>query len=137
MVDFPTLQTERLLLREVTTADIDALFRLRGDPDVTRLNIGVPYTDRAQAEHLLTHIQARFRSEREIWWGITLPPDTTVLGFCILYNLNPPTFATLGYELAREQWGKGMMQEATQAVSPVGLRDPFAHLYQCRHRRTQ
>jgi ribosomal-protein-alanine N-acetyltransferase len=121
---FPTLETERLVLREVVTPDdTDALFRLRGDYQVTRLNIGPAYTRIKQAEDLAAHIRRAYRARREIWWGVTVKPDPTLIGLCILYHLQPrpEARAMLGYELARASWGRGLMTEAMRTVLAWGF----------------
>lgn len=117
--DFPTLQTERLLLRAVTLEDAPALFRLRGDYEVTCLNTGMPYSRLDQAADLAAHIGAMYEMERELWWAVTVRPDPSLIGLCILYNLRLHEIlprATLGYEMIRDHWGQGFMTEAASAV---------------------
>jgi RimJ/RimL family protein N-acetyltransferase len=39
--DFPFIQTKRLLLRQISLEDTDAVFQFRSDPEVQRYNDGV------------------------------------------------------------------------------------------------
>ena len=57
---FPTLTTDRLILREVTEADADDIFALRGDYEVTKLNFGRNYQTIAEARHTIQRMAEGF-----------------------------------------------------------------------------
>ena len=120
---FPCLRTSRLHLRRITPDDTAGLYRIRNDYQVTRLNTGAAFTAPYQARDLAVHIGRMFDTQREIWWGLTLPPDDTVFGMCILYALDNPDDrrATLGYEMAQAYWGRGLMREAVGATLAWGF----------------
>lgn len=123
--EFPVLESKRLLLREITVADAEAVFRIRGDYQVTKYNGGLPYRSVDQAEALIEGIAAAYRDKRSIRWGITLREDPlhTVIGM-VGYNywVRQDYRASIGYDLARDYWGQGIMPEAVRAILEFGFK---------------
>jgi ribosomal-protein-alanine N-acetyltransferase len=122
---FPQLETERLILRQITMADRAAIFRIYSDPDVTRYNVVEQFQHIADAERLIAEIQAQFSQRLGLRWGITLRDRGTVIGSCILYHWHRSGFyahcCTLGFDLARVYWGHGYASESLQAVLRFGF----------------
>jgi ribosomal-protein-alanine N-acetyltransferase len=120
---FPTLETERLILREMIPADAEAIFRIRGDYEVTKYNIGTAYDRLEQAADLIAAMAQAYREEKEVRWGITLKSDDTVIGM-VGYNywIRRDARGSVGYDLARAYWGQGIMTEALRAVVTFGFR---------------
>lgn len=113
----PTLSTERLRLRHLTEADIDALFAVFGDPEVMRYWSHPAWTARTEAEDYLASIQRNFRQRSLFQWGIARAADDQVLGTCTLYQLIPGQHrGELGIILGREAWGQGYGTEALNAL---------------------
>jgi ribosomal-protein-alanine N-acetyltransferase len=120
---FPTLETARLTLREMHQSDAEAVFRIRGDYEVTRYNTGMAYTQMEQARTLIDNIRQAYHNESEIRWGITLKQgDDTVIGMVgFNYWSRKDSRASVGYDLARAYWGHGIMTEAVCAVVRFGF----------------
>jgi ribosomal-protein-alanine N-acetyltransferase len=120
---FPILRTRRLLLREITFRDTEAIFRIRGDYEVTRHNIGAAYESTADARRLIEQIRKAYRAKAEVRWGITLlGGDNSVLGMCGYNNWHRiDQRGSIGYDLARAYWGRGIMREAVQAITDFGF----------------
>ncbi len=120
---FPTLRTKRLLLREITFRDTDAIFRIRGDYDVTRHNIGASYESTADARRLIEQMRKAYKTKAELRWGITLlGGDNSVLGMCGFNNWHRiDQRGSIGYDLARAYWRRGIMREAVQAITDFGF----------------
>jgi [ribosomal protein S5]-alanine N-acetyltransferase len=118
---FPILETPRLILREITPEDADAIFVIRGDYEVTRLNTGPAYPDVSHAEKLIKSLGEGFRLKDEIRWGITRRGEDMVIGM-VGYNFwaRADSRAQVGYDLARAAWGRGIMPEALHAVIRFG-----------------
>lgn len=116
--DFPILETERLILREIIPSDAEAILRIRGDYEVTKYNSGVPYTSIEQAQDLIAAMAAAYQDKSEIRWGITFKTDPlTVIGMCgFNYWNRRDARGSVGYDLARIYWGQGIMPEALRAV---------------------
>ena len=123
LVEFPLLETERLILREPALEDAADVFIFRSDPDEQRFN-SEPMTDVSQAEELITLYQAKFLRGGAILWGITLKGADRVVG---LFDLELGEAARvhkragLGYDLARAYWGRGLASEAVRAILRFGF----------------
>lgn len=126
---FPTLETPRLLLRQLIADDDDAVFIIRSDIEVTRHNTGAPYTDIQQARSLISDIAWNYKDQSEIRWGITLKTDPTwVIGMCgYNYWIRRDQRVSIGYDLARAYWGNGIMTEALGAICRFGFEQMGLH----------
>lgn len=119
---FPRLTTERLILREIMPEDVEDIFAIRSDYEVTRYNGGAPYTTLEQAETLIEGIASAYADERSIRWGITLKGKDRVIGM-VGYNywIRQDYRGSIGYDLARAYWGHGIMTEAVHGIVRFGF----------------
>lgn len=127
MVDlaaFPVLETERLILREVTEQDAEAIFRFRSDPVVQQYNDD-PYTTLEQAYDLIAWMRDGFKAGNVLEWGLALKSSPqTVIGLCGFgYWDQAHRRAVLGYDLARDSWGTGLMPEAARRIIRFGFEE--------------
>jgi RimJ/RimL family protein N-acetyltransferase len=133
------LETERLILRRATLADLDDLVALDGDPEVMRYLSGGPPTPRAVIEHdYLPHWLAYY--ERGGAFGFWIAIEKASGDFLGWVHFRPPDAAVpdnveLGYRLRRAAWGKGYATEASRALidkgfAEQGIRRVFATTYQ-------
>ncbi|MBV9919802.1 MAG: GNAT family N-acetyltransferase [Pseudonocardia sp.] len=117
----PTLVTERLVLRGIVPDDAADLFAFRSDPIEQRYND--PPLRRLDEAHDLIRRLDRERSEYgAVHWGVTLVGDDRVVGL-LGYNeiIVDHRRASLGYDLARRLWGRGLATEALTAVLDHGF----------------
>jgi [ribosomal protein S5]-alanine N-acetyltransferase len=119
---FPTLRTQRLILRELVPEDAEAIFAIRGDYEVTRLNTGEAYYRVEQAAALIRSIRNAYDEQSELRWGITLKGTNVVIGMCgYNYWVRRDYRGCIGYDLARAYWGQGIMTEAVRSVIRFGF----------------
>lgn len=111
---FPTLETERLVLRNLTTEDREGVFRNFSDEEVTKYLMS-PFTDIVQAEDIIKAFMEEFEQGSALTWAITLKAGGEFLGTCSC-EINSGDRAELGFDLARSHWGKGLMSETLQSV---------------------
>lgn len=120
--DFPTLRTERLLLREPRSTDAPALFSMRSDESVMQYIGRRRATTLADAEELLDRIAADRASNTGITWAITLHGDDTIVGTIGYYRIKFEHYrGEVGYMLHADHWRKGIMREALEAVVQCGF----------------
>jgi RimJ/RimL family protein N-acetyltransferase len=125
---FPTLTTTRLVLRETTPGDVDAVFEMESDPVAMRYWSRPPMTDIAEARASVERAMGHFAARTGIRWMIALAADDRALGHVAVFSFNEQSGrADIGYGLARRNWGQGYMHEALIAVvdysfGPLGLR---------------
>ena len=118
MVESPELRTARLLLRPFRLSDIDNVLAYASDPEWSAF-YSRPY-DRGAAEYMVA--RAVLTSwDKEAVFAIVL--ESRVIGLVGL-NSNPKMqSAELGYDIARDMWGRGLALEAATAVCDWGFRD--------------
>ncbi len=123
MSEFPTLGTDRLLLREITAADAPVLLAIHGDAQAMRWFGTDPLDCLAQAEQLVeTFAGWRQMPNPGIRWGIETRSGGQLLGSCGLTKWNRDWKSCIvGYELAQSAWGAGLMAEALQAALTWGF----------------
>lgn len=118
---FPILITERLLLREITLADLERIYYFRSDPDITKYIKREPQT-REKAKAHIEMIAAHYRKSKSISWGITLKNPDRLIGTACLWNFSTDRkTAEVGYDLDPNFQGKGYMREALKAVLDYGF----------------
>lgn len=118
----PRIETERLVLRALRESDADAVFRVFRDPDVTRHYDLHTFTTLDQARSLIAFFAGRFRARQGIRWGVTLRGEDVVVGTCGFNAWERHLGAApIGYDLAREHWGRGIATEAVGAILGFGF----------------
>jgi ribosomal-protein-alanine N-acetyltransferase len=121
--EFPTLETPRLHLREITDSDAPALFAIHSNAGHMQWFGSDPLTDLNGALELVKLFAGwRQQANPGTRWGIELKDRPGLVGTCGLFGWNRGwSKCTLGYELSPEATGQGLMREALEAVIPWGL----------------
>ncbi|WP_245884366.1 GNAT family N-acetyltransferase [Tumebacillus permanentifrigoris] len=103
--------------------DVEAMFALHSDEEVMRYNYD-PLVNIEQAEARFHMIEPEFREQRLLRWAITRKEDDRMIGTVIISNwIRPFASADLGYDLAREYWGRGIMTEILKRVLAFGFEE--------------
>ena len=115
---FPEIKTEDILLRKITSQDLDALCVIYQNPNVFRYIPGDAKKSRETVRHLVDHFERDFRKGKELFLGICLPesPDQ-LLGVAEMFHYDPRVnMVTVGYRLDEQHWGKGYAARAMRAL---------------------
>lgn len=119
------LETERLVLRRFTTADVDNLVELDSDPDVMHFITGGRLTPRGE---ILNDFLPAFLGyyERFAGFGFWAAIEKSTGEFLGWFHFRPPSGcsadqAELGYRLRRSAWGKGYGTEGSRALIRKGF----------------
>jgi ribosomal-protein-alanine N-acetyltransferase len=125
---FPTLTTQRLILRQPRTEDAADLFLLRSDPEVMRY---IPRPLAQSVEDVVSLIQMinDFTQKGErINWAMEWKETGEVIGLLGYVNIKPEhQRAEVGYSLARTWHRKGIMREALREVVRYGFEEMNMH----------
>jgi len=123
MSNFPSLETPRLRLREIVSADASALLAIHGNQQAMRWFGMDPITEIAQAQALVdTFAASRTLPNPGIRWGIQYKEHEELLGNCGLFKWNREwKSCSLGFALGQSAFGKGIMSEALQATLVWGF----------------
>lgn len=130
------LETERLLLRYFTEADVDNLLILDSDPEVMRFINGGKPTDRATIkEKFIPRILEYYNQYKN--YGIWAAIDKSSQNFMGWFHFFPATNhpiavelnlinnqeIALGYRLKKSYWGKGFASEVSGMLVSKGFAD--------------
>ncbi|HYJ79160.1 MAG TPA: GNAT family N-acetyltransferase [Longimicrobiaceae bacterium] len=125
------IETERLLLRELTDEDHDRLYELYLDPRVNRFLGGPP----PPYGRYLREVNARwplyYRKHGFGLWGVIRKADGETIGRCGLLKqeVDGVEEVEVGYALGADYWGRGYATEAGCATRDWGFRNlGVAHL---------
>ena len=118
--EFPQLETERLVLRDLAESDSSALFQNYSDEDIAKNFLDAPLTDMEQAIRFIEAFRAEFRQGEAITWAVSLKGTNEFIGTCS-YMIEANSCAEIGYDLSKAHWGKGLMTEALRAIVKYGF----------------
>jgi [ribosomal protein S5]-alanine N-acetyltransferase len=120
---FPTLFTERLVLREITHLDAPALFAIHGNAEAMQWFGNDPLLDIAAAVAMIDTFDGWRRLPNPGHrWGIQLADSEELIGTCGLFKWNRNWRAcTIGYELHPAHQGRGYMIEAATCCIDWGF----------------
>jgi RimJ/RimL family protein N-acetyltransferase len=116
-VDFPRIETPRLVLRRISPDDAEALFATFSDPAVMEFYGDSPHATLADTQELIERQQGWYAGLEGVRWGITRRGEDEVIGSCGLFHFDEGfRRAEMGYELRRAFWRQGIMREALTAL---------------------
>lgn len=121
-MNFPVLETNRLILRQLRPEDAIDLFDYFSKDEVTKFYDIDSLTEINQAKGLIEILNERFYNLQGIRWGITLKNNDRVIGTCGFHKWIKKHFkAEVGYELSPKYWHQGYMSEVLAAVMQYGF----------------
>ena len=116
-INFPTLITERLILRNVLDKDYQLFHKLHSDPIVNAF-VGRENSSTLQkAQDYILRMSGLVKKKECLFWVITLKNDDNVIGSVCCWNFHlQEGIVEIGYEILSEFKGKGIMTEALKKV---------------------
>ncbi|WP_027964045.1 GNAT family N-acetyltransferase [Halalkalibacillus halophilus] len=120
----PTLETDRLLLREITKNDAEGIFACFSNHKVTKYYGQEMLESIDQAEAIVDFFERSYKEKRGIRWGIERKGSPGIIG-TIGFNAWTPKHrrAEIGYEIHPDQWRKGYTSEALLKVIHFGFEE--------------
>ncbi|MFN3365181.1 MAG: GNAT family N-acetyltransferase [Exiguobacterium mexicanum] len=113
----PTIETERLRLRQLDVTDAERLFTIFSDPDVLRYYGMEPHASISETEQMLTGMLEGIESGAVMRWGIVTTETSDLIGTIGFHNRAPRhRRAEIGYEIHPDYWRHGYATEALQAA---------------------
>lgn len=127
MQPFPTLKTDRLLLREITSEDQAFIFEGLSDPTVTRY-YGVHFPTWEESQVQMDWFADLWKQQTGIWWAVCDKGTGTFMGAGGYNDWSQKNRkAEIGFWLLPAFWGKGFMQEAMPAICTHGVEKMNLH----------
>lgn len=129
----PILETERLILRTFTLADVEASFLINKDPEVVKYTGNAPMQSLDEAQKVM--IEVIFPQYTQYNMGrlaVIEKKSQTIIGWCGLKYRKESGLIDLGYRYMQSAWGKGYGTEAAKCVLHHGFYDlqlPIIHAW--------
>lgn len=112
------LQTERLVLKQMSTTDSASLFHIWSDPEVTRFMNISSFTEESQAVEIIELLGKLAAENQAIRYSIIEAESGRIIGSCGYNMLDYDNARTeIGYDLGRAFWGQGYAPEAINALA--------------------
>ena len=113
----PTLETARLTLRTPEIDDAEDIFEYAKKPNVTRYLTWEPHKSMSDTLEYINMVSNKIKKDEAGEWGIQLKETGKIIGSIgfVLYDQNS-SCGELGYVIAEEYWGQGIMTEAISRV---------------------
>lgn len=125
---FPILESNNLILRQITNDDVAEVFALRSNPETMKY---IPRPLLQNHEEALAHIkmiQSKIENNEGIDWVITQKGNPKLLGIIGHYRIKWEHFRSeIGYMLLPEHHGKGIISDAIQLIIDYGFNQMKLH----------
>ena len=126
---FPTLETDRLILREHTLGDAKTWFELRHNPDVMQYIDRDSPKDIAEVEDYINGLITGFEQGESMGWAIALKDNPTqMIGNVVFWRMDFPNYrAEIGYLINPAHWRKGLVSEALTEIIAFAFEEMKLH----------
>jgi len=131
-VNFPELETSRLMLTKLSTSDSHALLNIFSEEDVVKFYDIDVYDSEVQSLKLIEFFNTRFSEAVGIRWAIRIKDTGKLIGTCGFNSWNQKMKnAGIGYELSSKYWGYGYASEALNKIIDSAFCNqlPFGELH--------
>jgi ribosomal-protein-alanine N-acetyltransferase len=117
------LESERLILRHQVPSDLDDLWSLYCDPEITKYIPDAPRTRQEAREELEWHMNGHPRNPDLGLWATIHKSSGKFIGRCGLlpWTIEDQQEVEVAYTITRDYWGHGLATEAAQAILHYGF----------------
>ena len=117
------IETSRLILRHQVPGDLDSLFALYCDPDVSRFIPDAPRTIEEARKELEWHINGHPERPELGLWATIHKETNSFIGRCGLlpWTIDGQNEVEVAYLISKAYWGQGLATEAAQAILDYGF----------------
>lgn len=110
------IETERLILREYTRDDFNALFEIVSDPE-TMQHYPAPFDEQRTKEWIAWNLE-NYEKYGFGLWAVVLKGSGEFIGDCgiTIQNIDKEMLPEIGYHIHKKYWRRGFAKEAARAV---------------------
>jgi len=125
---FPVLETQNLILRQISPDDDHEVFEQRSNPETMKF-IPRPLAETIEdAQKFIIECNSSIEKNDLINWAITKKEDNKLIGMIGFFRLQPENFrGEIGYILNPNFHRKGIMKEALDEALKYGFEDLHFH----------
>ena len=125
LAEWPTLETERLILRPFRVEDAADLFEYASDPEVTRFLVIETHRSLDDTHAFLEMVLSRPTDSNIMAFGVVLKESGKLIGHCTIFSVDArgerSGRAEVGYAINPAYRGRGLAPEALRAVIELGF----------------
>lgn len=130
----PNLETERLILRPLKLSDAEEVFRnWTKDEEVAKYMPWDVHKNIEETNEWIISEVENIESENNYTWGIILKSTKELIGTISLLYKKELRCYSLGYNIMKKHWGKGITTEAGRRVIEFGINELKQKKFYCRH----
>src|SRR5215467_11844400 len=117
------LETKRLILRHQVISDLELLWALYCDPEITKYIPDAPRTREEAKEELEWHMYGHPKNPQLGLWATIHKETGKFIGRCGLlpWTIDGQDEVEVAYTISREFWGQGLGTEAAKAILNYGF----------------
>ncbi|MFD4931638.1 GNAT family N-acetyltransferase [Peribacillus butanolivorans] len=118
----PTLETERLIMRKINMKDAEDMYAYASDSEVSRFVTWEPHRSLSDTKDYIQFVLQNYEDNKLAPWGIEYKDNGEFIGTIdfVSWHLNHQ-IAEIGYVLAPQYWGNGIITEAAKKVIEFGF----------------
>ena len=119
---FPTLESERLLLRKLELTDAPEIQSIRSDERVMKYMDSERQSTEEHSERFISMKLKMYQENTGIFWAIIEKSTNAFIGDFSFFKMDHKNSRTeIGYTSKSEFWGNGYMQEAMTSIFNFGF----------------
>lgn len=119
---FPTLHTDRLILRRITVEDAQDFFEIRSNKELMAALDKEPFKNMDELLNFLEQIENGINSNTSTAWAVCLKEDNKMIGHVGYHRIDFANHrAEIGYALLSQFHNKGFGSEALKAILDIAF----------------
>lgn len=123
-MEFPQLETEHLILREIKERDARDLYENFSNPRVMEFYGSELMTLEEEVVGLINTFRVSYEENKGFRWGIQLKGESRLIGTIGFHAYSPKhKRAEIGYELHPNYWGRGYAKESINRAIEFGFQE--------------
>lgn len=119
---FPTIETDRLILRKLKRSDLRDLYEYCSNPVSSKYSMWRPHGNIGETRQYIAWLLHSEKRGEYFTWGIELKGQDKLIGTVSFTNIdNDYKIAEIGYGISNKFWGNGYASEAVKAILDFGF----------------
>ena len=116
-LEFPIIETERFILKEIEEKHSNHFISLFSDEDIMKYSGTEVYDPEKQVEFYFKKVKLMYKEKKGIRWAIINKESEAFIGDIGLYNIDFYSNNTeIGYTIEKNFWRKGVASECIKAI---------------------
>ena len=113
----PTLETDRLILRELRRSDFRDMYEYSADPMTSKFLLWDVHKSQEYTKEFIEYVISKYKSGDYNDWALVYKFNNKMIGTCGFTKIDEENnVAEIGYVLNPEYWNLGLATEAARAV---------------------